>query len=125
MSRNVKLDKRYQITSPATKAPSVNKTAFILSILVAFAIDVISYAQSNSQAAANSKASQASVKIHNFGQVTEFYYRGEQPKGDEYNQLAAIAGRHGRYCSAVWRSDWYYCPAYFRRRCPSSSCCGF
>jgi protein tyrosine/serine phosphatase len=90
MSRNVKLDKRYQITSPATKAPSVNKTAFILSILVAFAIDVISYAQSNSQAAANSKASQASVKIHNFGQVTEFYYRGEQPKGDEYNQLAAI-----------------------------------
>jgi len=30
------------------------------------------------------------VNISNFGQVTEFYYRGEQPKGAEYNQLAAI-----------------------------------
>jgi tyrosine-protein phosphatase SIW14 len=90
MSRNAKLDNRYPVTSPITKALSVKKTAFILSILVALALDMISYAQPNGKAVANSKASHALVEINNFGQVTEFYYRGEQPKGGEYNQLAAI-----------------------------------
>jgi protein tyrosine phosphatase (PTP) superfamily phosphohydrolase (DUF442 family) len=31
--------------------------------------------------------------IDNFGQVTDFFYRGAQPKGDDYNRLASIGIR--------------------------------
>ena len=57
---------------------------------MALALGVISYAQPNDKDAAPSKASVAMVDVENFGQVTEFYYRGAQPKGDGYDQLAAI-----------------------------------
>jgi protein tyrosine/serine phosphatase len=90
MSRNIKLDNRRPVSPQITKAPSAKIRALLLSISVALALGVISYARPNSKAAANSRASHAPVNINNFGQVTEFYYRGEQPKGDEYNQLAAI-----------------------------------
>jgi protein tyrosine/serine phosphatase len=30
------------------------------------------------------------VGVENFGQVTEFFYRGAQPKGEEYQKLAAL-----------------------------------
>lgn len=58
---------------------------------MALALSAISYARSNDndKDAANSKTS-ASVAVGNFGQVTEAYYRGAQPKDDEYNQLATI-----------------------------------
>jgi tyrosine-protein phosphatase SIW14 len=57
---------------------------------MALALGVISYARSNEKGSASSKSSHAAVDVDNFGQVTEFYYRGAQPKDDEYNQLAAI-----------------------------------
>lgn len=57
---------------------------------MALALGVITYARSNDKDAASSKASIVAVDVENFGQVTESYYRGAQPKGDEYNQLAAI-----------------------------------
>jgi protein tyrosine/serine phosphatase len=57
---------------------------------MALALGAICYARSNDKDALNSKSSAAMVDVENFGQVTEFYYRGAQPKGVEYNQLAAI-----------------------------------
>jgi protein tyrosine/serine phosphatase len=90
MGRNDKLGNRRPISSQKTKAPSAKTPALFLSILVALALCVISYARPNGKTAANSKSNRAVVNISNFGQVTEYYYRGEQPKGDEYNQLAAI-----------------------------------
>lgn len=90
MSRNDKLDKRRWVSSPVTKAFSAKTPVLLLSISMALALAVISYARSNEKGAANSKASRAAVDVDNFGQVTEFYYRGAQPKDDEYNQLAAI-----------------------------------
>ena len=75
------------------KAPPTKTLALFLSILsisAALAMGVISYARPNSKATSNSKAGHALIDIDNFGQVTDYYYRGEQPKGDEYNQLAAI-----------------------------------
>jgi protein tyrosine phosphatase (PTP) superfamily phosphohydrolase (DUF442 family) len=30
------------------------------------------------------------ISVENFGKVTEFFFRGAQPKGENYNQLAAI-----------------------------------
>ena len=76
------------VSSPATKTSSAKTPALLLFILVALALGVISYARPKDKA--NSKASGSAVDVENFGQVTDFYYRGAQPKGDEYNQLAAI-----------------------------------
>lgn len=49
-----------------------------------------SYARSSEKLASNSRTPEAIVAVENFGKVTDFYYRGAQPKGVEYNQLAAI-----------------------------------
>ncbi len=88
MSRKDKLDSRRQISSSAAKSSSAKKTAFLLFILAALALGVVSYARPKDKA--NSKASGPAVAVENFGQVTDFYYRGGQPRGDEYNQLASI-----------------------------------
>jgi len=88
MSRNGKLDNRRKVSSPAAKNSSAKTSALLLFILVALALGVISYARPKDKA--NSKAGGSAVEVENFGQVADFYYRGGQPRGDEYNQLAAI-----------------------------------
>ena len=88
MSRNGKLDNRRQVSSPAAKTSSPKTSALLFFILVALPLGVISYARPKDKA--NSKAGGSAVDVDNFGQVTDFYYRGGQPRGDEYNQLAAI-----------------------------------
>jgi tyrosine-protein phosphatase SIW14 len=88
MSRNGKLDYRRQGSSPAAKTSSAKIPALFLFILVALALGVISYARPKDKS--NSKANGSAVNVENFGQVTDFYYRGGQPRGEEYNQLAAI-----------------------------------
>src|SRR5262245_4215871 len=90
MSRNCKLDKRRPIASPVTKSSIVKTPALILSVSMALALGVISYARSNDKDAANSKTNVVAVDVENFGQVTEFYFRGAQPKDEAYDQLAAI-----------------------------------
>lgn len=52
------------------------------------ALGAVSYARPKDKA--NSRSSGSAVGVENFGQVTDFYYRGAQPRGEEYNQLAAI-----------------------------------
>jgi protein tyrosine/serine phosphatase len=90
MSRNGKLGKRCTVSSTVTKASSPKTPVLLLAILMALAMGVISYARSNDKDSEHSKAGVVEVDVNNFGQVTEFYYRGAQPKGDEYSQLAAI-----------------------------------
>ena len=94
MGRNIKLDSRRQVSSPKRRAFSL-KPVLLLSISVALALSVISYARPKDKAktAENSKSNLVVGDIDNFGQVTEFYYRGEQPKGDDYNRLAALGIR--------------------------------
>jgi len=88
MSRNGKLDNRRIGSSPATKTSSAKTSALFLFISVALALGVVSYARPKDKS--HSKASGSAVGVENFGQVTDFYYRGSQPKGEEYNQLATI-----------------------------------
>ena len=88
MRRNGKLDSCRQGFSPAAKISSAKTPALFLFIFVALALGVISYARPKDKA--NSKANGSAVNVENFGQVTDFYYRGGQPRGEEYNQLAAI-----------------------------------
>jgi protein tyrosine/serine phosphatase len=90
MSRNVKLDNHRLGSSLKRKAPSVKTPVLLLSISVALAMSAISFARPNGKVAENSKSNLVVGDISNFGQVTEFYYRGEQPKGGDYNRLAAI-----------------------------------
>jgi tyrosine-protein phosphatase SIW14 len=88
MSRNDKLDNRRRVFSSAAKSSPAKTPAFLLFISVALALGVVSYARPKDKA--NSKAGGSAVNVENFGQVTDFYYRGGQPRGEEYNQLAAI-----------------------------------
>jgi protein tyrosine/serine phosphatase len=90
MGRNDKLDNRRPVSSLKAKALSVKAPILLLSISVALALSVISYAKPHGKSASESKSSLVVGDIGNFGQVTDFYYRGEQPKGDDYNRLAAI-----------------------------------
>ena len=46
-----------------------------------------------SQAHAERAAALSSITIDNFGQVNDGYYRGAQPKGDDYKALAGIGIR--------------------------------
>jgi len=87
MSRNDKLDNHRPVSSPAAKS-SIKAPALLLFILVALALGVISYARPKDKA--TPKANGSAVDVDNFGQVTDFYYRGGQPRGDEYNKLASI-----------------------------------
>src|SRR5262249_29283714 len=92
MGRNGKLDNRRMVSSPAAKTSPAKTSALLLFISVALALGVITYARPKDKA--NSKASgsalSSAVSVDNFGQVTDFYYRGGQPRSEEYNQLAAI-----------------------------------
>src|SRR5262249_38688560 len=65
----------------------------LIAISVALVFGTVTYAQSdngNEKSTSNSKPNELEVGVVNFAKVTDFYYRGAQPKGDEYNQLAAI-----------------------------------
>ena len=93
MRGNVKLDNRRLVSLPKAKAPSVKTPVLLLSISMALALSVISYAKPHGKSASESKSNLVVGDINNFGQVTEFYYRGEQPKGEDYNRLASIGVR--------------------------------
>lgn len=41
-------------------------------------------------ASSGARSNDLGVNVENFGKVTDFYYRGAQPKSEEYSQLAAI-----------------------------------
>jgi protein tyrosine/serine phosphatase len=90
MSRNVKLDNHRPVSSLRGKTASVKIPVLLLSFSVALALGVISYAKPHGKSAESSRSNLVVGDIDNFGQVTEFYYRGEQPKRDDYNRLASI-----------------------------------
>jgi tyrosine-protein phosphatase SIW14 len=90
MGRNVKLDSCRQVSLLRKKTTSVKTPVLLLSISVALALCAISYAKPHGKASENAKSNLVVGDIDNFGQVTEFYYRGEQPKGGDYNRLASI-----------------------------------
>jgi tyrosine-protein phosphatase SIW14 len=93
MSRNIKLEKLRPVSSPVTKLSSNKTRALMIAFSLAIALCVVSSARSNEKSeksSSNSRTGSTAVGVENFGKVTDFYYRGAQPKGDEYNQLAAI-----------------------------------
>ncbi len=93
MIKNHKLEGLGRVFSPAAK---VFNRKFRLSLAVSSAIlccAAVCFASSDHKGekfTSNSGSNEVTVEVDNFGKVAEFYYRGAQPKGEEYSQLAAI-----------------------------------
>ncbi len=58
---------------------------------IIFALVAVSVAVSNDKTKRHERSNDfENIDIDNFGKVTEFFYRGAQPKEDEYSQLAEL-----------------------------------
>lgn len=65
-------------------------TVFLLAFLLGPAVPTNSWAETRG---GSSAVALANIHIDNFGQVNDRYYRGAQPKGDDYAALAALGIR--------------------------------
>jgi len=91
MSRYIKLEKLRPVSSPVKKHSSIKARALMIAFSLAIALCINSSARSNEKSEKSSSNSRTdAVEVDNFGKVTDFFFRGGQPKGAEYNQLAAI-----------------------------------
>jgi protein tyrosine/serine phosphatase len=66
---------------------------FALSLTAALTFGVVPGVRAAANSAASSSAHAAAlsaIRIDNFGAINDNYYRGAQPKGDDYRDLAAI-----------------------------------
>jgi protein tyrosine/serine phosphatase len=64
-----------------------------LTLILSAAVAIASAENKNGRSeknSANSEARAFEVDVHNFGKVTDFFYRGAQPKDNNYFQLAAL-----------------------------------
>jgi len=92
MINDFKLAALSQVFKPVERSRwAISWPLFICSVILLTA--VVAVAPTVSKANGNAKNSAAeessSIDVNNFGKVTDFFYRGAQPKGDEYEQLAA------------------------------------
>jgi protein tyrosine/serine phosphatase len=93
MNGNHKLIRLKRAFSPATIVFARRLWLPVLISSVIFCLITVSFASSDndeSKFTSNTRSNEVKVEVDNFGKVTDFYYRGAQPKGDEYDQLAAI-----------------------------------
>jgi protein tyrosine/serine phosphatase len=65
---------------------------FALSLTATLTLGVVpgAFAAGKAASSANQVAAVAAIRIDNFGVVNDNYYRGAQPKGDDYRDLAAL-----------------------------------
>jgi protein tyrosine/serine phosphatase len=91
MIRTKKLNRLHQVFSPFRNI--LVRKAWLLAVIAiaTFSTTAVSLANANGKDEKKSGGSDAGVS--NFGKVEEFYYRGAQPKDDEYNRLAALGIR--------------------------------
>ncbi|MCI0659871.1 MAG: tyrosine-protein phosphatase [Acidobacteria bacterium] len=94
MKKNLKQDISNQVFSPVRKKSQAIYLPLLICSLVIF-MTAVTVAGSNDKTDGGNKNASGSenrgeVEVENFGKVTDFFYRGAQPKEDEYNQLAAI-----------------------------------
>jgi protein tyrosine phosphatase (PTP) superfamily phosphohydrolase (DUF442 family) len=82
------------------RVPSPVKSIFARKLWILLAVSSLAFAWVTvSSASSDTRGNKFSlplttdeveVDVDNFGKVTDFYYRGAQPKGEEYEQLASI-----------------------------------
>jgi len=66
------------------------KLAIIIAPFVVLALGIYSFAPPASSVPTNPKKNFPNVTIKNFGQMDDHFYRGAQPKDDEYKELADL-----------------------------------
>jgi len=66
------------------------KVAIVAAPLLILALVIYSFAPFTSSAPTNPSKTFPNMTIKNFGQMDDHFYRGAQPKDDEYKELAAL-----------------------------------
>jgi protein tyrosine/serine phosphatase len=95
MIKKIKLAVLSNVFSPVKRNPSA-VYATLLIYAVIFSTTVVTVASPDNKndrsekSSINNESSAIEVDVNNFGKVTDFFYRGAQPKGEEYHQLAVI-----------------------------------
>ncbi|MGH9851120.1 MAG: fused DSP-PTPase phosphatase/NAD kinase-like protein [Blastocatellia bacterium] len=82
-----------QVFSPVTKIFARKFWLSFVAFSMILSLGAVSFASSDRKGdkfTSNSGSNEVVVEVENFGKVTDFYYRGAQPKGEEYGQLAAV-----------------------------------
>jgi protein-tyrosine phosphatase len=93
MVKNHKPERLNRVFSPVTMTFA---RKFSLSLVISsliLSLGAVSFADSDRKDhkfTSGSGSNGGAVAVENFGKVTDFYYRGAQPRGEEYGQLAAI-----------------------------------
>ncbi|MCG3160539.1 MAG: hypothetical protein JMDDDDMK_01608 [Acidobacteria bacterium] len=93
MSKDSRLENLRPVLSLITRVLSAKARVSLIAGSLILALGAVSFARSghgSEKAASNFRTDDVTVEVDNFGKVTDFYYRGAQPKGAEYNQLAAV-----------------------------------
>lgn len=78
----------HQVFSPFTIIIARKVFLMVIVAVAMFSATIVSLA--NSKDKEERKSATTEVGVSNFGKVEEFYYRGAQPKDDEYDRLAAL-----------------------------------
>lgn len=84
----MKLNGMHSVFTPVSTFLTRNSLVVLVAIVAVFSATVISSASSGDKS--SKKTLSVEVDVNNFGKVTDFFYRGAQPKEDEYEQLAAL-----------------------------------
>jgi len=93
MIRNETINRLHQVFLPGIKAAAGKSWLALFIAAAIFSTTVVSLANSTGRHdhdKAASKSDDDDAGVTNFGKVTDFYYRGAQPKDDEYGKLAAL-----------------------------------
>jgi protein tyrosine/serine phosphatase len=95
MINELKLAVLNKVFSPVKSSRSAVYATLLIYVVV-FSTNVITVASPDNKSdrseksSANRESGEIAVDVNNFGKVTDFFYRGAQPKGEEYHQLAVI-----------------------------------
>lgn len=88
MIRTIKINRLHQVFSPCLTI--IARNAFLWAMITVAVISATSVSLANSKDKDEKKSGTTDVGVSNFGKVEDFYYRGAQPKDDEYDRLAAL-----------------------------------
>lgn len=83
-----RLNELHKVFPPASQFITRKSLVMLIVVLVVFSATIISSASSGDKS--SKKSSDSEIEVNNFGKVTDFFYRGAQPKEDEYGQLASL-----------------------------------
>lgn len=88
MIMDQRLNELHKVLPPASQFITRKSLVMLIVVLVVFSATIISSASSGDKS--SKKSPDTEIEVNNFGKVTDFFYRGAQPKEDEYGQLASL-----------------------------------